>query len=215
MTWSITSTTTATGRPTRRSANSSVNCSGNGSGCVDGRRFPWQNCPARTNRAAQRTRAEKMKRAAAQTVKLGLIQTDCSAESRRESQENPRAHRTRRQVRRENHLHAGTFPLAVFLPERRPQKFRAGRKNSRPQHRRLAASSRKSTRSSSSPRCSRNAPPAFITTPPPSLTPTARCSASTGRCTFRTTRCSTRNFISRPAIWVSRLGTPATEKSAC
>ena len=62
-----------------------------------------------------------MKRASASAVKLGLIQTACSAEPRREPEENPRPGRTRRPARRANHLHAGTLPLAVFLPERGPQ----------------------------------------------------------------------------------------------
>ena len=102
----------------------------------------------------------------------------------REPEENARARRTRRPARRANHLHPGTVPLAVFLPERRPREFQTGRTHSRPQHRRLSASWRRNTRWSSSPRCSRSAPPAFITTPPRSLTPTARCWASTARCTF-------------------------------
>jgi serine/threonine protein kinase len=57
--------------------------------------------------------------------------------SERELEKNHFAHRTRREVGRANHLHAGIVSLAVFLPERRPQAFFARRKNSRPEHRRL------------------------------------------------------------------------------
>ena len=96
-----------------------------------------QNRRARANRASQAARLKRMKRAAAQVVKLGLIQTACSADPGREPEENPRARRTRRQARRADHLHAGTVPLAVFLPERGPREFQAGRNDSRPQHRRL------------------------------------------------------------------------------
>src|ERR1700691_5375492 len=79
MTLSTTFTTAATARPTRRSANSSVNCSA--------RKFPAP--PPKTRTApssSKKPRAfanvqKKMKRAAAQVVKLGLIQTSCSADT--------------------------------------------------------------------------------------------------------------------------------------
>ena len=55
-------------------------------------------------------------------------------EFRREPEENARAGRTRRPARRANHLHPGTLPLAILLPERGLQKFQARRKNSRSEH---------------------------------------------------------------------------------
>ena len=146
-----------------------------------------------------------MKRAASQIVTLGLLQTDCSADPDANLKKTialiERAAKPGAQIICTQELFRSQYFCQSEDHENLnwPKKFPARAPTP-------SASSRRSTRSSSSPRCSRNAPPAFITTPPRSLTPTVRCWACIARCTSRTTRFFTRNFISRPATSASRPG---------
>jgi hypothetical protein len=93
-----------------------------------------------------------MKRAAAQIVKLGLLQT-AAPPTRRELEENNFARRTRREKRRAHHLHAGTCSarnifarakttriseLAEKIPGPSTDAFQQTREETQSRHHRLA-----------------------------------------------------------------------------
>jgi len=201
--WNTTSTT-CYGRPTKRSANSSANCSS-------------QTAPHQAEKthvktiileetAAQRTRQVGDKRAAAQTVKNRADSNACSPDPDA-NQKKTLALAERAPARRANHLHAGTLPLAVFLPERRLRKFQTGRTGSRPTTDLLQV--RKKHHRRSSRRSSRNAPPCLSQT---AASIDARSLLALPEDAHPTTRFITRNFISRPATSVSVRGKPNMAK---
>ncbi len=179
-----------------------------------GRQHPRRHADTRTHGAHPHQEITAMKRAA--RVRQTRPHPELLlSQSRGESEADAGAGRAGRPTRRANHLHAGTLPLAVFLPERRPRKLQAGRNRSRPDHRRFPQAGPETSGGGDCVRSLKSGPRACITTARRSLTPTGRCWGSTGRCTFRTIRCITRNFILRPAISASARGRPVMERLAC
>ena len=158
-----------------------------------------------------------MKRPSSSTVKLGLLQTSCSADPAANLKKTlacaERAAKQGAQIICTQELFRSQY---ISARARTTKYFKlAERQFPARRHGGVSKARQKSIPLLSSPRFLKSAPPAFITIPPPSLTPTARSSACIARCTFPTIRCSTRNFISRPAILVFARGTLAMARLAC
>ena len=144
--WSITFITRATGRPTRRWASSCAKSSARRSArhrrgpghttVVDRPRRPGVLAGMRPATPADGTlEDDKTQATNLAAVTLGLIQSRCSPDPGGEFCPR-RCERMAAAARqgRANHLHPGTVSLAVFLPERGPREFQAGRADPRPQH---------------------------------------------------------------------------------